>query len=99
MSEEITLQTLSEKLDNIQRITLIGSKSVLDLEETCMFTGLSKGHLYRLTSGRQIPFFRKNRKLYFKKTDLEKWMTETPCASLKDINSQAATYCSTRQMR
>lgn len=97
--EEITLKSLSDKLDSIQRITLIGSKTVLDLEETCLFTGLSKGHLYRLTSGRQIPFFRKNRKLYFKKTDLEKWMTETPCASLKDINSQAATYCSTRQMR
>lgn len=97
--EEITLQSLSDKLDSIQRITLIGAKTVLDLEETSLFTGLSKGHLYRLTSGRQIPFFRKNRKLYFKKTDLEKWMTETPCASLKDINSQAATYCSTRQMR
>ena len=99
MTAEITLQTLSDKLDSLSRMTLIGAKTVLDLEETCLFTGLSKGHLYRLTSGRQIPFFRKNRKLYFKKTDLEKWMTETPCASLKDINSQAATYCSTRQMR
>ena len=97
--EEITLQTLSEKLDNIYRITLIGSKSVLDIEETCLFTSLSKGHLYRLTSGRQIPFFRKNRKLYFKKSELERWMTETPCDSVKDINSQAETYCSTRQMR
>ena len=93
------LSGVNDKLDSIQRITLIGAKTVLDLEETCLFTGLSKGHLYRLTSGRQIPFFRKNRKLYFKKTDLENWMTETPCASLKDINSQAATYCSTRQMR
>lgn len=92
---EITLQTLSEKLDNIGRMTLIGAKTILDLDETVLFTGLSKGHLYRLTSQRHIPFFRKNRKLYFKKSDLEIWMTETPCASLKEIASKASTYVST----
>ena len=95
----VTLEEMNEKLDRIGELALIGAKTVLDLNEAALFTGFSTAHLYRLTSGRQIPFFRKNRKLYFKKTDLENWMTETPCASLKDINSQAATYCSTRQMR
>ena len=95
----VTLEEMNEKLDRIGELALISAKTVLDLNEAALFTGFSTAHLYRLTSGRQIPFFRKNRKLYFKKTDLEKWMTETPCASLKDINSQAATYCSTRQMR
>lgn len=94
---EITLQILSDKLDSLSRMTLIGAKSILDLEETCLFTGMSKGHLYRLTSGRQIPFFRKNRKLYFRKSDLEQWMTETPCASLKEIDSMAQTYCATHK--
>ena len=92
-------KNINARLDRIERLTLISAKNILDLEETCLFTGMSKGHLYRLTSGRQIPFFRKNRKLYFKKSDLETWMTETPCASVKDINSKASTYCSTRQMR
>ena len=95
----VTLEEMNEKLDRIGELALIGAKTVLDLNEAALFTGFSTAHLYRLTSGRQIPFFRKNRKLYFKKTDLANWMTETPCASLKDINSQAATYCSTRQMR
>ena len=95
----VTLEEMNEKLDRIGELALISAKTVLDLNEAALFTGFSTAHLYRLTSGRQIPFFRKNRKLYFKKTDLENWMTETPCASLKDINSQAATYCSTRQMR
>ena len=95
----VTLEEMNEKLDRIGELALISAKTVLDLNEAALFTGFSTAHLYRLTSGRQIPFFRKNRKLYFKKTDLENWMTETPCTSLKDINSQAATYCSTRQMR
>lgn len=97
--DEITLQTLSEKIDNISRLTLIGAKTVLDFGETLLFTGLSKGHLYRLTSGRQIPFFRKNRKLYFKKSDLERWMLETPCPSEKDVQSKASTYVATHQKK
>ena len=32
MTEEITLQTLSDKLDSLSRMTLIGAKTVLDLE-------------------------------------------------------------------
>ena len=97
MTEEITLQTLSDKLDSLSRMTLIGAKTVLDLEETCLFTGLSKGHLYRLTSGRQIPHFKKNRKLYFKKSDLEAWMCDNRVQTEKEINCKAATYCSTHK--
>ncbi len=97
MENEITLQTLSDKLDSISRMTLIGAKTVLDFDETILFTGLSKGHLYRLTSAKEIPHFKKNRKLYFKKSDLERWMLDTPCLSNKEVNSQAATYLSTRK--
>lgn len=66
LNMEITLEQLNEKIDNLSRLTLISSKTVLDFEETILFTGLSKGHLYRLTSNREIPYFKKNRKLYFK---------------------------------
>lgn len=99
LTMEVTLQMLSDKLDNIGRMTLIGAKTVLDFNEAMLYTGLSKGHLYRLTSGRQIPFFRKNRKLYFKKSELEQWMTETPCSSISEINSRATTYCATHKLK
>ena len=49
LNMEITLEQLNEKIDNLSRLTLISSKTVLDFEETILFTGLSKGHLYRLT--------------------------------------------------
>ena len=50
----ITLETLNDKLDNLSRLTLIGSKTVLDFDETLLFTGLSRGYLYRLTSEKKI---------------------------------------------
>ena len=61
---DTTLQDLSNKLDHIAELTLIGSKTVLNIEEAALFTGLSVGHIYRLTSGKKIPHFKKQRKLY-----------------------------------
>lgn len=83
-----TLEDLSNKLDNIRELTLIGAKTVLNLEETALFTGLSIGHLYRLTSGKQIPHFKKNRKLYFKKAELEDWMLEQKILTEEEIQSK-----------
>lgn len=95
--EEITLQALSDKLDRITEITLIGTKTVLDLEEAALFTGFSTGHLYRLTSGKQIPHFKKSRKLYFKKSELEDWMLENKILTEDEIRSKAGTYVATNR--
>lgn len=92
-----TLEDLSNKLDNIRELTLIGAKTVLNLEETALFTGLSIGHLYRLTSGKQIPHFKKNRKLYFKKAELEDWMLEQKILTEDEIQSRATTYVATHK--
>ena len=98
IQEDITLEQLNEKIDNLSRLTLISSKTVLDFEETILFTGLSKGHLYRLTSNRQIPYFKKNRKLYFKKSELEEWMLERRIPTEEEIQSQATTYLATHKI-
>lgn len=89
---EMKLQTIDTRLDRIERLTLISAKTVLDIDEASLLTGFSKGHLYRLTSERQIPHYKKNRKLYFKKSELEAWMLEDKVLTVEDIESQAATY-------
>lgn len=91
------MQELSDKLDRISQYTLIAAKSVLDLNEAALFTGFSVGHIYRLTSKKQIPHFKKSRKLYFKKNELEDWMLENKITSSTDISSRAATYVATHK--
>lgn len=90
-------KVITDRLDRIERLALIGSKNVLDLEETAVLTGLSKGHLYRLTSDRQIPHFKKNRKLYFSKKEVEDWMLEHRVQSESDIESKAENYLATHK--
>lgn len=95
--QQATLEDLSEKLDRIEALTLIGTKNVLDLEEAALYTGYSRGHLYRLTSGRQIPHFKKDRKLFFRKDELEAWLTENRVQSKAQIQEAATDYCSTHK--
>lgn len=97
MSPEPTMQELSDKLDRIGQYTVIAAKTVLDLNEAALFTGFSVGHIYRLTSRKQIPHFKKSRKLYFKKSELEEWMLENKIMSEAEISSRAATHVITHK--
>ncbi len=96
MSNE-AIQEMNTKLDRIEQLAMIGSKTVLDLSEAAVFTGYSESHLYNLTSKRQIPHYKKNRKLYFKKQELEEWMLEREVKTDKEIRSKASTYVSTHK--
>lgn len=93
----VTMEQLSEKLDRISELTLISSKNVLDLQEAALFTGFSIGHLYRLTSGRQIPHFKKFRRLFFKKSELEEWLLERKVLTEEEIDEKATTYIVTKK--
>lgn len=96
MSEQDMLQAMNAKLDEIHSLAAIAAKPILDLSEAALFTGFSEGHLYRLTSSKQIPHYKKNRKLYFRKAELEDWLTQEAVPTEADINSRAATYLATR---
>jgi len=98
MSEDI-MTALGQRFDRLEQLTLIGAKPVLDFEEAVAFTGLSKGHLYRLTSEKQIPYYKKCRKLYFKKSELEDWMLERRVPTQAEIEAQAVTRNSINRIR
>lgn len=82
-------QEMTDKLDRIERLSLIAAKPVLLVEEAAIFTGFSVQHLYRLTSAKQIPHYKKGRKLYFKKSELEEWMLEHRVQTNEEIERKA----------
>ena len=64
MNEEIL-----DRLDKIERYTLLAAKNVLCLDDVSLLTGLSKSHLYKLTCNHQIPHYKPNGKqMYFDMT-------------------------------
>lgn len=86
------INEINERLLRIEELTLAGFKTVLNITEASQFTGISKGQIYRLTSERRIPHYKRNNKLCFKKTELENWMLQNKVETIDEINSRASTY-------
>ena len=88
------LQRIDERLERIEKM-LWAQKTVLDLDEAVLYTGYSRGYLYKLTSTRQIPHFKKARKLFFNRAELDDWLQEQRIKTDEEIDSEATTYCKT----
>lgn len=89
---EANLSDINARLIRIEELTLAGFKAVLNITEASQFTGISRPQIYRLTSERRIPHYKKNNKLYFRKTELENWMLENKIDTIDEINSKASTH-------
>lgn len=95
MSEEIKNQ-----LDRIERYSLLSAKNVLCFEDVVLLTGLSKSHLYKLTSSHQIPHYKPNGKqVYFDRAEVESWMKHNRVATKEEIDQAATNYIVTGRIK
>ena len=94
----MTQEDLDKLALAIGRNVLFAQKEVLTLEEVAQYTGLKKSCLHKLTSLRAIPHYKPNGKnCFFKRTELEEWLTSNPVATEMDINSAVQAYCITNK--
>lgn len=67
------IEKLKEQLNRIED-KLTAQKNVLNLDEAASFLGISKSHLYKLTSTGGVPCYSPGgKKLYFNRSELERW--------------------------
>ena len=89
-----TLKKQDERLKKIESL-LSAQKNVLNLNEVCILTGLSKSHIYKLTcgvNGKTIPFYKQSKHLYFDRQEIEDWLKENHFKSSDELEKEAATY-------
>lgn len=88
----IELEVINKRLARIETL-LISQKTVLNLDEVAELTGLSKSHIYRLTSQGLIPHFKPNGKQnYFSRFEIESWLLRNPIKTKEAIEKEALTY-------
>ena len=58
---------------------------IISIQEASAFLNLAKQTLYSFTSRNIIPFFKKGKKLYFRKSDLINWLSEGKQKSKSEI--------------
>ncbi len=62
------------------------------LEEAANYLFIKKTSLYNLTCQHKIGYYKSNRRCYFKKKDLDAWLSRCHMKSQDEINSEAAAY-------
>ena len=90
------MDELNKRFDSLEKLIkeqAIHEKEVLNFGEACQFLELSNSHLYKLTSGGKIPFYKPNgKKLYFKRAELEAWLLRNRHSSSDEVEQEAADY-------
>ena len=91
VSELGFLQEQSERLKNIESLLTL-SKTVLNIEEVCKLTGLSKSTIYKLTNFGRIPFYKQAKHLYFDRVEVENWLKSNKGYNAEEVEKQSSTY-------
>jgi len=86
------LEQINERLARIEGL-LVANKSVLNMREASILTGLSLSHLYKLTSTGGIPCFKPTGKaIFFNREELEAWLMRGRKATAEEIEAAACTH-------
>lgn len=90
---------IKERLETIENL-LRSQKEVLTLDDVSKFTGLSKSHLYKLTSNGKIPHYKPNGKyLFFDRLEIQKWLLTNRVKTVDEIDAEASTYVTLNRRR
>ncbi|GAB6393726.1 MAG: hypothetical protein MdMp024_0038 [Bacteroidales bacterium] len=91
MNEENVLS----KLEDIRNLLTLSVKTVFNMDDAAIITGLSKNRLYHLVAEGRIEHFKSaagGRKTYFTRQGLEKFMLHFRIAEHEEIQRDAANY-------
>jgi len=99
--ESIVLELLKKQggqLTNIESLLTL-SKRVLNLDEVCTLTGLSKSHVYKRTMLGTIPHYKQAKHLFFDRVEIENWLKENRIKTADELDRQAATFVTLKNRR
>ena len=98
---ENPFELILDKLNTIENLlktvikndnSTITITEVLNLNQAAEYVSLSKSAIYKKTSERNIPHFKNGKKLYFKRSELDAWLTGLKISTHAEIEKQADDY-------
>ena len=87
------MKQVIEILQRLEKYTLLAAKKVLSIEDVVLLTGLTKGHIYKLTSAHQIPYYKpEGKQIYFDRAELEAWLKRNRVNTVDEVEQEAVNY-------
>jgi len=88
----MTLEDIAARLDRLEALTVLASKTVLDINDVAQLTGYSVKYLRLLIAKREIPHYRRGNRLYFNRDEIEDWMMGERIPTKEEMNIKAMGY-------
>ena len=88
----ITLEEIAQRLDRLDTLTALASKTVLDINDTAELTGYSVKYLRLLIAKREIPHYRRGNRLFFNRDEIEDWMMGERVPTKEEMKVKAIGY-------
>ena len=86
------LQIIDQRLERIESL-LLNQKTVLNFDEAAEYTGLSKSHLYKMTSTGGVPCYKPTgKRIYFNKSELDEWLMRHKKHSNEELDKKAENH-------
>lgn len=98
---ENPFELIMDKLNTIENLLKTVMKNdngtvtiteVLNLKRAAEYVSLSKSAIYKKTSERNIPHFKQGKKLFFKRSELDDWLTRNRISTHAEIEQMASEY-------
>ena len=73
------LQEIIEPLvkNYFNKLQTVHEKPFLNIDEAAALLDIARQTIYQMVSKRQIPFYKRSKRLYFKKSELIDWITDS----------------------
>lgn len=89
-------ENILQRLESIENRLIeqnLLQKEIFTFAEACLYLDLSSSHLYKLTSGNAVPCYcPQGKKLYFRRAELDVWLTSHRNNTAAEVEQQAANY-------
>lgn len=94
-----TLSDIKADTEQSNRRTEILKKNVWNIDELAVYLQLSPDRCSRLAKERAFPSYKQNGRYYFKREEIEAWLTANRTSSVDETNSEAALRAITHRKR
>jgi len=83
------LNAIERKLDELAAL----NKETLNFKEAARYLDVSRSHLYKLTSAKEIPHYKpRGKQVYFEKRELDQWLLQNRQTTKSEIEQAAIDY-------
>ena len=89
---EDMLSKLNIAKDSTQLSPAKSTSDFLTVSQSALYLSVSRATIYRYTAERIIPHFKSGKRLYFKRSDLEAWVTAHRVSSNEEISEEVENY-------